>query len=95
VTEVAVVALGALALALEVVAVLGVLVMPDAYDRLHYIGLSTMGGIALGLAVLVQEGPSLIAIKAGLTVLILLTTSPLMTHATARALHARRARSSG
>jgi multisubunit Na+/H+ antiporter MnhG subunit len=43
----------------------------------------------------VQEGPSLIAIKAGLTVLILLTTSPLMTHATARALHARRARSSG
>jgi multicomponent Na+:H+ antiporter subunit G len=92
VTDVVVVALGAVALALEAVALLGVLAMPDAFDRLHYVGLSTVGGIALGLAVFVQEGPSLIAIKAGLTVLVLLTTSPLMTHATARALHARRER---
>lgn len=93
--EAFVVLLGALALALEIVAVLGVLVLADAFDRLHYVSLASLGGLALGGAIFVQEGPSLIAIKGGLTALVLVTTSPVLTHATARALHARRGRQGG
>lgn len=86
---VAVIVLGALALALEVLAFAGLVAMRDAYDRLHYVGLASFGALPLGAAVLVAEGPSLIAIKAGLVALVLLVTAPVMTHATARALHHR------
>jgi monovalent cation/proton antiporter MnhG/PhaG subunit len=84
--------LGSVALALEVVAVLGVVAMGDTYDRLHYVSLASFGGLALGAAIFVAEGPSMIAVKAGLTVLLLMSTAPVLTHATARAVRDRERR---
>jgi multicomponent Na+:H+ antiporter subunit G len=92
VREVVAIALGSLALALEVVAVLGMVAMADVFDRLHYVSLASFGGVALAAAILVAEGPSMIAVKGGLTVLVLMTTSPVLTHATARAVRDRERR---
>jgi monovalent cation/proton antiporter MnhG/PhaG subunit len=92
VREPAAIALGSVALVLEVVAVLGVVAMADTYDRLHYVSLASFGGVALGAAIFVAEGPSMIAVKAGLTVLVLMSTAPVLTHATARAVRDRERR---
>ena len=76
--------------ALEVVAVLGVLAMRDALDRLHYVGVSSFGALLVGVAILVQEGFSLIGDKALLVGVILVALGPVMAHATARSLRVRR-----
>jgi multicomponent Na+:H+ antiporter subunit G len=75
--------------ALQVLACLGVLLMRDAYDRLHYTAPSALGGLCAAGAVLCAGGWSLIALKALLLAAILLVTAPVLTHATARAIHAR------
>ena len=75
--------------ALEVVAVLGVLVMRDALDRLHYVGVSSFGALLVGVAILVQEGFSLIGDKALLVGVMLVALGPVMAHATARSLRVR------
>jgi multicomponent Na+:H+ antiporter subunit G len=75
--------------ALQVLACLGVLLMRDAFDRLHYTGPSALGGVCAAAAVLCAGGWSLIALKALLLAAILLVTGPVLTHATARAIHAR------
>src|SRR5581483_12319413 len=49
---------------LQLLAVLGVCVMRNAYDRLHYVGLAGFGGLLMGVAVLVRESFSLIGDKA-------------------------------
>ena len=76
--------------ALEAVAVLGVLVMRDALDRLHFVGVSSFGALLVGVAILVQEGFSLIGDKALLIGVILVGLGPVMAHATARSLRVRR-----
>ena len=70
---------------------LGVLLMRDALDRLHYVSASTLGVAFICAAVLVSAGPSLIGLKAILTAAFLLVTGPVLTHATARAIHLHRA----
>ena len=70
---------------------LGVLLMRDALDRLHYVGASTLGVALVGASVLVAAGPSLIGLKTILTAAFLLLTGPVLTHATARAIHLHRA----
>ena len=70
---------------------LGVLLMRDALDRLHYVSASTLGVALVGASVLVAAGPSLIGLKAILTAAFLLVTGPVLTHATARAIHLHRA----
>jgi multicomponent Na+:H+ antiporter subunit G len=92
VREVITVVLGGLATALVVAAIVGVIVMRDVFDRLHYVGLSGVAGVALAAAVVVREGPSLIALKALVVGMTLLATMPVLTHATARALHHRQER---
>ena len=74
---------------LQVLACAGVLLMRDALDRLHYVGPSALGGACAAAAVLCAGGWSLIALKAILLAAILLVTGPVLTHATARAIHAR------
>jgi multicomponent Na+:H+ antiporter subunit G len=70
--------------------VLGVIVMRDAYDRLHYTApASTLGSIAIATAVVVRESLSQAGIKALLVALVLLVTNPVLTHATARAARIR------
>jgi len=65
---------------------IGILVAKDAFDRLHYLGPATiMGSLALFFAVLFHEGFTVIAGKTAATVLILIATGPVITHAIARA----------
>jgi multisubunit Na+/H+ antiporter MnhG subunit len=71
---------------LELVAVLGICVMRDVYDRLHYVGLAGFGGLLIGLAVLVRESFSLIGDKALLVGAILVVTGPILVQTTARSL---------
>jgi multisubunit Na+/H+ antiporter MnhG subunit len=71
---------------LELVAVLGVCVMRDVYDRLHYVGLAGFGGLLIGVAVLVRESFSLIGDKALLVGVILVLSGPILVQTTARSL---------
>jgi monovalent cation/proton antiporter MnhG/PhaG subunit len=88
--EVAVAALLTLGVAVELVCCVGVLVMRDAYDKLHYTApATTVGALAIALAVVVQESLSQAGIKALLIFLALLVTNPVLTHATARAARVR------
>lgn len=69
---------------------LGLLLMRNVYNRLHYVSLaSLLGPIVIVAAVLVQEGLSQAGIKAILILLVLVTISPVMTHAMARAIRLR------
>jgi multisubunit Na+/H+ antiporter MnhG subunit len=74
---------------LELIAVLGICVMRDAYDRLHYVGLAGFGAFLIGVAVLVRESFSLVGDKAMLVGVILVLTGPVMVQTTARSLLVR------
>lgn len=76
--------------AVQILACLGVVLMRDALDRLHYVGASVVGVTAICAAVIVAEGPSLIGLKALLTGAFLAVTGPVLAHATARAIHLHR-----
>jgi multicomponent Na+:H+ antiporter subunit G len=83
---------GALVIAGVVVlafACLGVLVMRGALARLHYVQVATLGAVLVVAAVLVRDGASLIGVKAVLVGAFLVATSPVLSHATARAIHTR------
>jgi multisubunit Na+/H+ antiporter MnhG subunit len=71
---------------LELIAVLGICVMRDAYDRLHYPGLAGFGAFLIALAVAVRESFSLIGDKALLVGAILVLSSPILTQTTVRSL---------
>jgi multisubunit Na+/H+ antiporter MnhG subunit len=69
-----------LGVGLGVIATLGVVVMRDWQDRLHYGGLSMFGVVLVGLAVLVRESFSVIGDKALATALIVLVAGPIANH---------------
>ncbi|MBV8395606.1 MAG: monovalent cation/H(+) antiporter subunit G [Actinobacteria bacterium] len=72
--------------AAELLACLGVAVMRNVYDRLHYLGASTAVGPFLILAALiVREGFNSQTLDAIAAVGILFLAGPLLVHATARA----------
>jgi monovalent cation/proton antiporter MnhG/PhaG subunit len=83
--DVVVYALLAAGVACELIACLGVAVMRNTYDRLHYVGPATLGGVLIAGAIWVREGPSGIALKATIVAAFLLVASPALAHATARA----------
>lgn len=85
---VAVVVLGG-GVALEVVAVLGVVAMRDVFDRLHYVGLCGFGALLVAISILIQEGFSLIADKALAIGVLLVTFGPVLVHTTARSFRTR------
>jgi multicomponent Na+:H+ antiporter subunit G len=69
----------------------GVLVMRDAYDRLHYTApATTIAPIAIAAAIVLEESFSAAGVKALLVALVLLVTNPVLTHATARAARIRK-----
>jgi len=77
--------------AVELACCIGVLVMDDAFDKLHYLGPATIvGPVAVAAAVVVRESLSQAGIKAILAVALLVVASPVLSHATARALYIRR-----
>jgi multisubunit Na+/H+ antiporter MnhG subunit len=71
---------------LELIAVLGLCVMRDAYDRLHYPGLAALGAFLIAVGVLVRESFSMIGDKALLVGVILVLTGPILTQTTLRSL---------
>ena len=71
---------------LELLAVLGLCVMRDVYDRLHYVGLAGFGGFVITLAVLVRESFSLIGDKALLVGVVLILAGPILVQTTVRSL---------
>ena len=71
---------------LELIAVLGICVMRDAYVRLHYRGLAGFGAFLICLAVLVRESFSLIGDKALLVGVILVLSGPILAQTTMRSL---------
>jgi multicomponent Na+:H+ antiporter subunit G len=71
--------------------VLGILVARSVFDRLHLTGpASIFGPSCLALAVVIDEGPfSQAGLKSLLVAFLLLTLSPVLVHATARAAYVR------
>jgi multicomponent Na+:H+ antiporter subunit G len=68
---------------------MGVLVMPKALARLHYVSVGPLGVLLIVAGVLVREGASLISVKAICVGVFLVATAPVLSHATARAIHTR------
>jgi|SRR5579884_1660473 len=73
-----------LGIVLQLFAVLGMLVMRNTFDRLHYVGLAGYGSLAVAVAILVRESWSLIGDKALAAGFVLLTVGPVLVHTTAR-----------
>jgi multicomponent Na+:H+ antiporter subunit G len=70
---------------------LGVLVMRDALDRLHFTApASTLAPVCFAGAVLIEEPLSAAGVKAVLIALIIVVTTPVLSHATARAARIRK-----
>jgi energy-converting hydrogenase B subunit D len=84
-----------LACALVAVSALGVTLMSGVYDRLHYTAPSALAAVLVAAAVVVRESFSLIGNKAILLGALLLASSPLLAHVTARAARDPRARRLG
>jgi monovalent cation/proton antiporter MnhG/PhaG subunit len=74
---------------IELLAVVGVAVMRDVYDRLHYVGLAGFGALLIGASILVRESFSLIGDKAFATGVLIVLLSPVLVHTTARSLRVR------
>lgn len=74
---------------LELLAVLGVCVMRDVFDRLHYVSVAGFGALLIGISILVRESFSLIGDKSLLTGVILVVVSPVLVHTTARSFRIR------
>ena len=69
---------------------LGVLVMPNVFDRLHYTApASTIGAFAISASIVVEAGWYASSVKSMLVFALLFLTNPVLTHATARAARIR------
>ncbi|MDP9234213.1 MAG: monovalent cation/H(+) antiporter subunit G [Actinomycetota bacterium] len=76
--------------AVELMCCIGVLVMRQFYNRLHYLGpASTLGAFLIGAALVVQNALKQQGVKSILVVVLLVTVGPVLTHATARAARIR------
>jgi multicomponent Na+:H+ antiporter subunit G len=88
--ELAVLVLLALGVGVTLLSCVGVLVMRDAYDRLHYTApAAVLAPVAIAAAVVLEERLSAAGIKAVLVALVLVATNPVLGHATARAARIR------
>jgi monovalent cation/proton antiporter MnhG/PhaG subunit len=86
----AVAVLLALGVAVTWLSCLGVLLMRDPYDRLHYTApASALAPVLIAAAVVVTEGLSAAGVKALLVAFVLVATNPVLGHATARAARIR------
>ena len=86
-----VIALLTFGVAVELACCVGVLVMEDALDKLHYIGPAAIfGPLAIAFAIVIREALSQAGIKSLLTAGLLVIVNPVLTHAIGRALYIRR-----
>jgi monovalent cation/proton antiporter MnhG/PhaG subunit len=90
VSTVVIAGLLAVGVVVQVGCCVGVLLMDDAYQRLHYAAAATtVGPVAVALAVVVRESFSAAGLSAVLVAVLLLTGGALVTHATGRAARLR------
>ena len=69
-----------------VIGAVGLIRMPDVFTRMHAVSVSeTLGAGLLILGMILQAGPSLLAVKLFFLALVLWTTGAVATHALARA----------
>lgn len=69
---------------------LGVLLVPGAYEKLHFAApASCLGGLLVGLGSAVESDAFSSAFKDVFTAIVMAATGPVVTTATARAVHAR------
>jgi multisubunit Na+/H+ antiporter MnhG subunit len=79
-----------LAAAIVLISAIGVLVMPSAYDKLHYVTpAALLAPVAVGVAVLISSGWSSESAQTWLTILLLMIAGPFLSHATIRAARIR------
>jgi monovalent cation/proton antiporter MnhG/PhaG subunit len=77
--------------AAELLCCLGLVLMRDVYDRLHYaMAASTLPPFFIATAVIVDEGWTQPGINALLVAFVLFVVNPVLAHATARAARSRR-----
>jgi multisubunit Na+/H+ antiporter MnhG subunit len=67
----------------------GVVLMPRALARLHYVSAGSLGIVLVAAAVVVDDGASLISVKAVTLGAFMVATGPILAHAGARAIHRR------
>jgi monovalent cation/proton antiporter MnhG/PhaG subunit len=80
-----------LGVAVQAMSVAGLLVMPNLYDRVHYLSPATsVGGPLIAGAVVVRESLSHAGLVAVLVALVLMVAGPVIGHATIRAARIRR-----
>ena len=90
-TEAIVAVLLALSVAFVLLSCAGVAAMRDPFDRLHFTSpAATAAPILITAAVLVEEPLSSAGVKAVIVAVLIVATTPVLTHATARAAHIRR-----
>jgi multicomponent Na+:H+ antiporter subunit G len=79
-----------LAVVTSLVCCLGIVLMKDFFERLHYMAtVSTVATVALLAAVVIEQGWGQAAIKMSLIVIVLFLMNAVLTHATARAARVR------
>lgn len=71
---------------IELICCVGVLIMPNAYSRLHYLGpAAVLGPIMIATAIIIQTPLGQSAAKAVLIAILFVISGPILSHATARA----------
>lgn len=79
-----------LAAGLALACAIGMALMRDAFDRLHFVGpLSIFGPVLIAAAIVLEEALSTNGVKTIIAAGLLLVTSPILTHATSRAARVR------
>jgi multicomponent Na+:H+ antiporter subunit G len=78
--------------AVMVFASLGVVLMPTALARLHYVSAASLGVVLLVAAIVADKGASLMSLKAVTLGVVLVVTAPVLAHVGARAVHRREGR---
>jgi multisubunit Na+/H+ antiporter MnhG subunit len=84
VRSVFVVILLVLGVGLQALSCLGLCVMRDVHDRLHYVAPAGFGALLIAVAIVVQESFSIIGNKALATAALLVVTGPVLVHVTIR-----------
>lgn len=69
---------------------IGIVVVPNFYERLHYLAtVTTISAFSIFIAVVIEEGWGQATVKTTLTCVLLLLINAVVTHATARAARVR------
>lgn len=74
---------------MQLLSVVGVLVAHDVVDRLHFTAPAALDVVAIALAVVVDDGLSVVGAKSSVIAALLVTINAVLTHATGRAVRVR------